>query len=125
MLRRSLPFVAIAVAALVLVSDWPLGWQGWIEHPYLAAFAAGLVLLLLTGSVVDVILRHREARRWIDVGRGAAYALDRVFFLSGIAMFQLVGAGGTLACRRRSSSMSPRHECARLSCWGTVRGRPG
>jgi hypothetical protein len=94
MFRRSLPFVAILVALLVLVSDWPLGWAGWIEHPYLSAFAAGLVLLLLTGSVVDVILRRREARRWIDLGRGAAYALDQVFFLSGIAMFQLVGAGG-------------------------------
>jgi hypothetical protein len=44
--------------------------------------------------VVDVILRRREARRWVDLGRGAAYALDQVFYLSGIAMFQLVGAGG-------------------------------
>jgi cell division protein FtsW (lipid II flippase) len=91
LLRRSLSFVAILVAALVLVSDWPLGWAGWTEHPYLAAFAAGLVLLLLTGSVVDVILRRREARRWIDLGRGAAYALDQVFFLSEIAMFQRLG----------------------------------
>jgi hypothetical protein len=93
-LRRSLPFVAILVATLLLVSDWPVGWSGWVEHPFVAAFAAGLVLLLLTGSVVDVILQRREARRWIDLGRGAAYALDQVFYLSGIAMFQLVGAGG-------------------------------
>lgn len=93
-LRRSLPFVAILVATLLLLSDWPLGWSAWTDHPFIAAFVAGLVLLLLTGAVIDVILQRREARRWIDLGRGAAYALDQVFYLSGIAMFQLVGAGG-------------------------------
>ena len=93
-LRRGLPVVAILIAAAFLLSDWPLGWSGWGEHPFVAAFVAGLVLLLLTGSVVDVILQRREARRWVDLGRGAAYALDQVFFLSGMAMFQLLGAGG-------------------------------
>jgi hypothetical protein len=93
-LRRSLPFVAITVAALLVVSDWPLGWSGWTEHPFVASFVAGLVLLLLAGAVVDVILQRREARRWVDLGRGAAYALDQAFYLSRIAMFQLVGAGG-------------------------------
>jgi hypothetical protein len=78
---------------MLLVSDWPLGWSVWVEHPFAAAFAAGLVLLLLTGAVIDVILQRREARRWVDLGRGAAYALDQVFWLSRIAMFQLVGAG--------------------------------
>jgi hypothetical protein len=93
LLRRGLPFVAIVVAVVLLVSDWPLGWSVWIEHPFVAAFAAGLVLLLLTGAVVDVILQRREARRWVDLGRAAAYALDQVFWLSRIAMSQLVGAG--------------------------------
>jgi hypothetical protein len=102
-LRRSLPFVAILVAMLAFVSDWPLGWSGWVEHPLVAAFVAGLVLLLLTGSVVDVILQRREARRWVDLGRGAAYALDQVFYLSGIAMFQLVGVG-------RDTRLSPEIE---------------
>jgi hypothetical protein len=92
-LRRSLPWFAIVVATLAFVSDWPLGWSAWTEHPLVAAFVAGLVLLLLTGSVVDVILQRREARRWVDLGRGAAYALDQVFYLSGIAMYQLVGVG--------------------------------
>jgi hypothetical protein len=85
--------VAILVATLAFVSDWPLGWSAWTEHPLVAAFVAGLVLLLVTGSVVDVILQRREARRWVDLGRGAAYALDQVFYLSGIAMYQLVAAG--------------------------------
>jgi hypothetical protein len=94
--RRYLPAIAILLALALVVSDWPFGWPFWIEHPFVAALAAGLVLLLLTGSVVDTILRRREARRWVDVGRGAAYALDQVFFLSGIAMFQLLGVGGEL-----------------------------
>ena len=93
-------FAEVSPSSRLLLRRWSwcrIGrWAGRAgsSTPYLAAFAAGLVLLLLTGSVVDVILRRREARRWIDLGRGAAYALDQVFFLSGIAMFQLVGAGG-------------------------------
>ena len=92
MLRRLLPCIATALAVALVATDWPLDWTFWIDHPFVAALAAGLVLLLLTGSVVDVILRRREAKRWTDLGRGAAYALDQVFWLSGIAMFQLLGA---------------------------------
>ena len=94
--RRYLPLVAILLTVALVVSDWPLDWSFWIDHPFIAALAAGLVLLLLTGSVVDAILRRREARSWVDVGRGAAYALDQVFYLSGIAMFQLLGVGSGL-----------------------------
>jgi hypothetical protein len=77
---------------VLVLTDWPLGWTFWIDHPFVAALAAGLVLLLLTGSVLDVILRRREARRWRDLGRGAAYALEQLFYLSRIAMLQLLGA---------------------------------
>ena len=93
--RRYLPAIAVLLSAVLVVSDWPLDWSLWLAHPFLAALVAGLVLLLLTGSVVDVILRRREGRRWVDLGRGAAYALDQVFYLSGIAMFQLLGVGGS------------------------------
>ena len=93
-LRRFLPALAIVLASVLVLSDWPLDWSFWLDHPLLTAFVAGLVLLLLTGSVVDVILRRREARRWVDLGRGAAYALDQVFYFSGIAMFQLLDVGG-------------------------------
>ena len=64
--RRHLPAIAVALSAVLVVSDWPLSWSLWFEHPFLAALVAGFVLLLLTGSVVDVILRRREARCWID-----------------------------------------------------------
>ncbi len=93
-IRRYLPAIAVVLSVVLVVSDWPLGWSLWLDHPFIAALVAGLVLLLLTGSVVDVILRRREARRWLDLGRGAAYALDQVFFLSGIAMVQVLGVGG-------------------------------
>ena len=93
-LRRYLPALAIVLASVLVLSDWPLDWSFWLDHPLVAALVAGLVLLLLTGSVVDVILRRREARRWVDFGRGAAYALDQVFYFSGIAMFQLLDVGG-------------------------------
>ena len=95
-LRRYLPALAIVLASVLVLSDWPLEWSFWVDHPLVAAFVAGLVLLLLTGSVVDVILRRQEARRWVDFGRGAAYALDQVFYFSGIAMFQLLGVGGDI-----------------------------
>ena len=95
-LRRYLPALAIVLASVLVLSDWPLDWSFWLDHPLVAALVAGLVLLLLTGSVVDVILRRREARRWVDFGRGAAYALDQVFYFSGIAMFQLLGVGGDM-----------------------------
>ena len=95
-IRRYLPAIAITLSVVLVLSDWPLGWSLWFEHPFLAALAAGLVLLLLTGSVVDVILRRREARRWVDLGRGAAYALDQVFYLSSIAVVQLLGVWGEM-----------------------------
>jgi len=79
---------------VLVATGWPIGWSFWVDHPFVAALAAGLDLLLLTGSVLDVILRRREARRWRDLGRGAAYAVDQVFWLSRIAMFQLLGARG-------------------------------
>lgn len=92
MLRRYLPWIAVALAVALVATDWPLGWSFWIDHPFIAALAAGLVLLLLTVSVVDAILRRREAKRWRDLGRGAAYALEQLFYLSRIAMLQLLGA---------------------------------
>jgi hypothetical protein len=95
-LRQYLPGVALALTVALVATDWPLGWTLWVDHPFVAALAAGLVLLLLTGSVVDAILRRREARRWRDLGRGAAYALDQVFWLSRIALFQLLGARGDI-----------------------------
>ena len=96
-LRRYLPAFAIVLALVLVLSDWPLNWSFWLDYPFVTALAAGVVLLLLTGSVVDVILRRREARRWVDIGRGAAYALDQVFYFSGIAMFQLLGVGGQMS----------------------------
>ena len=54
------------------LSDWPVEWPFWIDHPLIAALAAGLALLFLTGAVVDSYVRRREARRWVGVGRAAA-----------------------------------------------------
>src|SRR5262249_5252 len=87
-----LPGIAVLVSLALVATDWPLEWSFWIDHPFVAALVAGLVLLLLTGSVLDVVLRRREASRWRDLGPGAAYALEQLFILYRIAMLQLRGA---------------------------------
>src|SRR5262249_34806580 len=73
------------------LSDWPFGWDFWFEHPYLAAFAAGLALLLLTGAVLDAYLRRREARRWHGIGMAAATEFLSIFYDESIAMDALLG----------------------------------
>lgn len=86
--------IAVVVSLVVVASDWPLGSDFWFDHPLVAAFVGGLLLLLIAGAVVDRWLRLREARRWVDIGRGAAHAMDAIFWQSSIAMMHLIGVGG-------------------------------
>jgi hypothetical protein len=90
-LRRWLPVGAVAVAVAVALTDWPFGWSFWVDHPLTAAFAAGLVLLLLTGSVVDAYLRRREAKRWSSLGRVAASEFFIFFDLARMSVAHLLG----------------------------------
>ena len=90
-LRRWLPVVAVALAVAISLTDWPLGWSFWLDHPLTAAFVAGLVLLLLTGSVVDAYLRRREAKRWTSLGRVAASEFFIFFDLARMILVHLLG----------------------------------
>src|SRR5262245_36699751 len=85
------PVAAVGVALGLALSDWPFRWAFWFEHPYLAAFAAGLALLLLTGAVIDAYLRRREARRWHRIGMAAATEFLSIFYDEGIAIDALLG----------------------------------
>lgn len=90
-LRAGLPVIAIAVAVALALSDWPIGWHLWLEHPYIAAFVGGLALLFLAGAVVDAHLRRREARRWHGLGFAAAGEFAAILYDTGIAMDALSG----------------------------------
>lgn len=90
-LRRHAPLLAVLVVVAFCASDWPFGWSFWFDHPAIAAFLAGLVLLLLTASVVDSYFRRREARRWQKIGRLAGAEFAGLFDNWILAMHRLVG----------------------------------
>jgi hypothetical protein len=49
-LRRYFPALAIVLALVLVLSDWPLNWSFWFDYPFVTAFVAGLVLLLALGG---------------------------------------------------------------------------
>lgn len=90
-LRAGLPVIAVTVALALALSDWPIGWRLWLEHPYIAAFVGGLALLFVAGAVVDAHMRRREARRWHGLGFAAAGEFAAILYDTGIAMAALSG----------------------------------
>lgn len=90
-LRAGLPFIAVAVAVALALSDWPLGWRMWVEHPYIAAFVGGAALLFVAGAVVDAHFRRREAHRWHGLAFVAAGEFAAIQYDTGIAMAALIG----------------------------------
>jgi len=90
-LRAGLPFIAVAVALALALSDWPLGWSVWRDHPYVAAFAAGIAVLFIAGAVVDAHFRRREAHRWHGLGFVAAGEFAAIHYDTGVAMSALIG----------------------------------
>lgn len=91
--RAGLPFVAVTVALALAISDWPLGWRMWVEHPYIAAFVGGAALLFVAGAVVDAHFRRREAHRWHGLAFVAAGEFAAIQYDTGIAMAALIGTG--------------------------------
>ena len=91
LLRRALPLIAIAFALGLALSDWPLGWRMWLEHPYIAAFAGGLALLFVAGAVIDAHMRRREAHRWHGLGFAAAGEFAAILYDTSIAIDALTG----------------------------------
>lgn len=90
-LRRSAAPITVGVILAVLATDWPLQWHWWIEHPVIAAFVPGLLIVLLTLAVVDTYLRHREARRWQAIGHAAGGEFRILFSQFFVVMFELLG----------------------------------
>ena len=91
-LRAGLPAAALVVAFGLALSDWPLAWHFWVDHPYIAAFAAGMALLFVAGSIVDAHIRRREAHRWHGLGFAAAGEFAAILYDTGIAVAALTGA---------------------------------
>jgi hypothetical protein len=89
--RAGLPFIAVAAAVALALSDWPLGWRMWVEHPYIAAFVGGGALLFVAGAVVDAHFRRREAHRWHGLGFVAAGEFAAIQYDTGLAMAALIG----------------------------------
>jgi hypothetical protein len=89
--RAGLPFIAVVVAVVLALSDWPLGWGLWVDHPYIAAFVGGAALLFVAGAVVDAHIRRREAHRWHGLGFVAAGEFAAIQYDTGIAMAALIG----------------------------------
>jgi hypothetical protein len=90
-LRAGLPFIAVVVAVALPLSDWPLGWRVWVDHPYVSAFVAGMALLFVAGAVVDAHFRRREAHRWHGLGFVAAGEFASIQYDTAIAMDALIG----------------------------------
>jgi hypothetical protein len=103
--RYAWPIAAVATAVAVSLTDWPLGWSFWVDHPLDAALVAGAVLVFVTATVLDAYLRSREARRWRSVGRAAAAEFSHVFDQATIAMLGLLG----FEARREPGTRSSRH----------------
>ena len=91
-LRAGLPAAALAVAIALAMSDWPIGWRLWVDHPYVAANVAGLSLLFVAGAIIDAHIRRREARRWHGLGFAAAGEFAAILYDTGIAIAALTGA---------------------------------
>lgn len=84
--RRYLPLAAVVGILALAATDWPLDWDFWLEHPLAAALAAGVAIVVLTGSVIDAYLQRKEARRWAGVGRAASVEFAGLFTTSCVAL---------------------------------------
>ncbi len=91
LIRFGWPIVAVAVAVGVSLTDWPLGWHFWLDHPLDAALVAGLLVVLVTVAALDSYLRWRESRRWRSVGRAAAAEFSHILDHAVLGMVSLLG----------------------------------
>jgi hypothetical protein len=89
--RLRWPVVAVAVTIAIFLTDWPLDWRFWVDHPLVAAVVAGLLIVIVTLAVVDAYLRAREARRWRSLGRVAAAEFSHIFDQATLGMVGLLG----------------------------------
>jgi hypothetical protein len=89
--RFGWPILAVGCAVAVGLTDWPLGWQFWLDHPLDAALVAGVLVVLVTVAALDTYLRSRESRRWRSVGRTAAAEFSHIFDQATLGMLSLLG----------------------------------
>ena len=83
--------LAVLGSTALVLTDWPVGWSVWVDHPLLAAVVAGLLVVIVTVAVVDSYLRSREARRWRSVGRIAAAEFSHVFDQAQLGLLGMLG----------------------------------
>jgi hypothetical protein len=88
--RVAVPAIAVVAAAAIGLTDWPVGWAFWVEHPLDAALVGGLLVVLLTVAILDTYLRWRESRRWGSVGHVAAAEFSHVFDQAAQTMLSLL-----------------------------------
>jgi hypothetical protein len=89
--RFGWPILAVAGAVAVGLTDWPLGWHFWLDHPLDAALVGGLLVVLVTVAALETYLRSRKSRRWRSVGRAAAAEFSHVFDQATVGMVALLG----------------------------------
>ena len=73
--RLRWPALALVLAVGVSLTDWPLGWSFWVDHPLDAAIVAGLYWYLRyqdEAEIRDPSGRHDEAERDRAIERDAA-----------------------------------------------------
>jgi cell division protein FtsW (lipid II flippase) len=91
MKRLRWPLLAVLGSAALVLTDWPLGWSFWVDHPLVAAVVAGLLVVIVTVAVIDSYLRSREAKRWGSVGRIAAAEFSHVFDQAQLGLLGMLG----------------------------------
>jgi hypothetical protein len=72
--RLILALVALVALVAACASDFVIG-GFWSGHPMLTAIMSALVVVLLSGAVIDVILRRRDESRWRALAQSALIQL--------------------------------------------------
>ena len=91
-MRRILAPLAISDFLLAAASDRVIGWF-WTAHPMITSIVSALLVILLSGSVVDVTLRRRAESRWRVLAQSALIQLAEAAHTSWSNLAEDLGLG--------------------------------